>query len=102
MELYLWRNLQLVIDPETYMQHFYFSQLNLNFDNNSVFHFYAERSNIIEIILKRFHKMKEEGLFIEPADKTLPLQILNVDDNGHSAIALAVNSQSFKSLDQMI
>ena len=56
---------------------------------------------MIEIIKKKFVQEKYNGSMSE-TDKTLPLQILNPDNNGRTAVFLAIQSQSPQSFEYMI
>ena len=66
-----------------------------------MFHYYAEKSRIIEIFCQNYLKCKDDGT-LRGTDETFPLQILNPDNEAKTAIFLAVTSQSYKSLENMM
>lgn len=83
------------------MQLFSIQQLNKVFGQSSLFHYYCEESNVIEIITKKFLKLKATGQ-LNPDDRYFPLQILNPDQDNNTAIRKAVNVQNFKTVDCMM
>lgn len=88
-------------DPESYLNLLQIKQINLVFDGVSMFHYYAEKSRIIEIFCQMYLKCKDDGA-LSGTDFTFPLQILNPDFEAKTAIFLAVSSQSYKSLESMM
>lgn len=72
MNILLWRNLTQMRDPESYLTLCSIRQLNLVFDGVSMFHYYAEKSRIIELFCQTYLKCKEDGA-LHGTDRTFPL-----------------------------
>ena len=70
-------------------------------DGYSLFHYFADNAPIIEQILDKFLLFKQNNQ-IHERDKDLPLQIINPDNNGYTALYLAIANQSPKSFECMI
>ena len=76
-------------------------QFNIVVDGISLFHYFADNSDIIEQIHDRYNDNKQNGT-LDGTDATLPLQILNPDNDGKTALFLAVASQSPSSFECMV
>lgn len=62
-------------------------------DGTSLFHYFAESAEFSEVVEERYGQEKANGT-LSVTDATLPLQILNPDNRGDTALALAVARQS--------
>jgi hypothetical protein len=70
-------------------------------DGISLFHYFADNSLLIEQISVRYNQEKQNET-LKGTDKTLPLQILNPDNCGRTALFLAVESQCPQSFELMV
>jgi hypothetical protein len=75
--------------------------LNIVVDGTSLFHYFADNSAFIEAIEQRYRQEKANGT-LSVTDETLPLQILNPNNRGETALHLAVTSQSRQAFECMI
>lgn len=102
MDLILWNSIILLGErPDLIQQSCSLNQCNLSFDGISLFHYFADNSEIIEFIHQKFYA-EQQGGTLSVTDKTLPLQILNPDNQGKTAMFLAVQSQSPQSFECMV
>ena len=66
-----------------------------------MFHYFAANDDVMEQIKEKFEICKQNNQVSEQ-DSALPLQIINPDDDGNTAIFLALTNQSPKSFECMI
>ena len=90
MDIVIWQNINSLQErPELVARSCSLRNLNLVFDGVSLFHYFADSPDMIEAIHTKFQLKKDnEGLY--GMDKTLPLQILNPDNNGDTALKISI------------
>ena len=102
MDILLWQNLNMMgetldlIKRTTTLDSF-----NLCFSGISLFHYFASNSNVIDIISQKYILAKSNDA-IEGTQMTLPLQTINPDNDGKTALFLSIANQSPKSFEVMI
>ena len=102
IDILLWKNLcDLNENPHIVEKSCTLEQFNLCFHGASLFHYFAASSEIIEIIIRKI-AMESSIRELSASDKMLPLQILNPNNEGRTALYLAIQSQSPKSFELMI
>jgi hypothetical protein len=102
MDLLLWSNINALGEKADLIQKTCtLNQFNLVIDGISLFHYFADNSEIIEQIHASYTNEKQNNNLIG-TDKTLPLQILNPDNNGKTSLFLAIASQSPASFECMV
>lgn len=102
MDLILWRDINdLGEKAELIKQTCSLIQFNIVIDGTSLFHYFADNSDLIEQIHQRYQYEKLNGS-LSTIDSTLPLQILNPDNDGRTALYLAVKTQSPQAFECMI
>jgi hypothetical protein len=102
MDLLLWQNImELGANHELMNSSCSLQQINIVVDGTSLFHFFADNSEFIEAIAQRYRQEKANGT-LSVTDETLPLQILNPNNRGETALHLAVTSQSRQAFECMI
>jgi len=92
MDLLLWQNICMLGErdtPDLIKRTCSLRQLNLVIDGYSMFHFYADSDEAMEHIHDKFMLLKQNQLISE-RDRSLPLQIINPDNNGNTALFLAL------------
>ena len=76
-------------------------QFNKIFKDYSLFHYFAANVDVIEMIHNKFKTAKEDHM-LTMQDKNMPLVILHPDDNGNTALELALKKQRPKCFELMI
>lgn len=77
------------------------SQFNIVVNGYSMFHYFAENSIVVEMFCKKYLQAKRNNE-LKDTESNLPLQIMNPDTEGNTAIFLAVQSQCTKSVENMM
>lgn len=101
-DILLWRN--IIQSGNTTKQHYEACSLrhiNIVVNSYSMFHYFAEDSKVIEMFCKKFLQAKRNNE-LKDTEHNLPLQIMNRDREGQTAIYLAVQSQCTKSVENMM
>lgn len=102
MDIVIWQNIHaLQENPELVARSCSLKNLNLVFDGVSLFHYFADAPEMIEAIHTKF-ELKRDNEGLQGMDKTLALQILNPDNNGDTALKIAIQTQAPKSFECMI
>lgn len=74
---------------------------NMAFNSCSLFHYFAAKPHVIQLIYDLYESEKSFRE-LKPAEQYLPLQILNPDLEGKSALYRAVSQQSIYSFELMV
>ena len=74
---------------------------NVSFSGHSLFHYFASRPEVIELIAEIHHK-EEDLRELSVQEQSLALQILNPDPNDKTALKLAIDQQSPHSFEVMV
>lgn len=74
---------------------------NIVIEGCSLFHYFADNADLIEKIQEMYLLKKENGS-LSAANALMPLQLLNPDNDGKTALYLAVKRQSPASFECMI
>jgi hypothetical protein len=102
MDLTFWKN---IIDngarTELINANTKLAQFNRVYDGVSLFHYFAENVDVIEMIHDKFKLAEENGLLTD-ADINMPLVILHPDQNGKTALETAILNERPKSFELMI
>ena len=86
MDILLWRNVQdLGSRPEDIMNLSSVDSINLNFSGNSLFHYFADDPDVIQIFYDKFKTEESKGT-LTCCNENLPLQILNPNNEGFTAL----------------
>lgn len=65
------------------------SQFNKVFNNNSLFHYFAQKVDVIDVLNKKYKEAKENNQ-LTAEDKDMPLVLLNPDNKSKSALDIAL------------
>lgn len=94
MNVIYWRDIYaLGCKPNDISGTFCLDWVNLNFQGNSLFHYFAGNSELIKLFYNKYRQEKGNGT-ISCSEEYLPLQILNPDNQGKTALLKAVENQS--------
>jgi hypothetical protein len=97
IDLLLWTNIShLGEDADLIHQSCTVGNCNIVIDGVSLLHHFADDSDLIEKIQLMYNTDKANGKLSE-SDDTMPLQILNPDNEGRTALFRAISQQSPKS-----
>ena len=90
IDILLWKNIsELGEDLEMIKASVSIDSFNLVFDSISLFHYFAARTDILEIIKNKLEsECHHRELTI--TEKSIPLQILNPDQNNKTALYVAI------------
>jgi hypothetical protein len=77
------------------------SGFNVVYDDHSLFHYFADNVDVMEMIHDKFTNAKNEGK-LKPSEINTPLTLLHPDKDGHTALDVAVEKNRPKSLEVMI
>ena len=90
MDLVLWQSIYaLGEDPDLIANSCDLDACNIVIDGNSLFHYFADNAELVERIHEMFELHRQNGT-LSPANKLMPLQCLNPDNDGKTALYLAV------------
>lgn len=102
MDLLLWQNINILGEKsELIAETCTLKQFNLVIDGISLFHYFADNAALIAQVKQRYDIEMQNGT-MSGTDQTLPLQILNPDNEGKTALYLAVSKQSPQSFECMV
>ena len=102
MDIQLWDNIVMLGEKADLIdQTCTIRQLNLVVDGYSLFHYFSANADIIECFHDKYVTAKQNGT-IEDEDIGFPLQIINPDNNGTTAMFLAIANQSPRSFEFMV
>ena len=102
MDMLFWKNIvEKGENIETIEENTTLAQFNEVYDGYSLFHYFAENVNVIEMIHNRFLLASQDGLLTEE-DKNMPLIMLHPDVNNRTALDLAIYLERPKSFELMI
>jgi hypothetical protein len=101
LDILLWRNIQdLGSRPEDINALCTLDTINLNFSGNSLFHYFADDPDVIQIFYDKY-KIEEAKGTLTCHSENLPLQILNPNNQGYTALQIANQKQQPRSLEIM-
>jgi len=77
------------------------SQFNVIYDGYSLFHYFAQKVDVIEMIHDKFRSALEDDLLTDE-DRFMPLVMLHPDINGKTSLDMAIKLERPKSFELMI
>ena len=102
MDVLYWQNIvQLGEKAEDINQNTELVQFNKIFNGYSLFHYFAANVDVIEMVHNKFKNAHEDNLLTRQ-DENMPLVILHPDDNGDTALEIALKKQRPKCFELMI
>lgn len=102
MDILYWQNIsQLGEKAEDINQNTELVQFNKIFNGYSLFHYFAANVDVIEMVHNKFKNAHEDNLLTRQ-DENMPLVILHPDDNGDTALEIALKKQRPKCFELMI
>ena len=102
MDVLLWKDINAIGESaELINSSCTIDSLNLCFGGVSLFHYFAPDANIIEVIRNKMVS-ESQGKALSRTERTLPLQIVNPDNDQKTALYRAVANQSQRSFELMI
>ena len=102
IDILLWKGINAVGEtPELVDLLSNIDSLNHSFGGVSLFHYFAKDAKIIQVINNKMLKESSSGE-LSRTERTLPLQIVNPDNEGKTALYRAVANQSLRSFELMI
>lgn len=86
MDLLFWHNIvELGEDAQTISKNISLSQLGDVYQNQSLFHYFSDNVEVIEMIHHKFKTKFQEGT-IKEDERLIPLTLLNHDNEGRTAL----------------
>jgi hypothetical protein len=102
MELILWRDINVLGEDASLIESSCtLDNCNIVIDGISLFHYFADNADLIESIHTMYMNAKSNGK-LTASNETMPLQCINPDNDGKTALFRAVASQSPASFECMI
>ena len=102
MDILFWMNIEeLGKDAELIAQNTVLSQFDMVYDGYSLFHYFASNVAVIEMIHRRYKQAQEDGV-LKQEEKNMPLVLLYPDNNGKTALDIAIEAERPKSFELMI
>jgi hypothetical protein len=90
MNLVLWQSIHAQgEDPELIYSACDLDSINIVIEGNSLFHYFADNAELIEQIHQKYMFYQQNNL-LSAANKLMPLQCLNPDTDGKTALYLSV------------
>jgi len=77
------------------------SALNVVYDDHTLFHYFADNVDVMEMIHIKYTIAKQEGK-LKPSEINTPLTLLHPDKNGHTALDVAIIKNRPKCFEVMI
>ena len=97
MDLLFWHNIhQQGENIELIRDNFKLSDMNIVYENYSLFHYFAENSELIEMVHEKFKKLQVDSALKE-CELNTPLTLLHPDPQGMTALDVALKLQRPKS-----
>jgi hypothetical protein len=102
MDIIFWDNIVTEgEDVEIIKHNITLKSLNVVYEDNSLFHYFADNVEVIEMIHDKFMTAKEEG-HLKDSEKNTPLTLLYPDPDGKTALDIALEKNRPKSFELMI
>jgi hypothetical protein len=102
MDIIFWNNIvQLGEDADLIKHNISLSSLNVVYGDYSLFHYFADNVDVIEMIHEKFLNAKQDGN-LKPSEVNTPLTLLHPDPKGKIALDVALEMNRPKSFELMI
>jgi hypothetical protein len=102
MDIQFWNNIvQFGEDPEMIKHNITLDSMNLVYNGHSLFHYFADNVEVMEMIHEKFLNAKEEG-YLKPSELHTPLTLLHPDPDGKIALDIALKMNRPKSFELMV
>ena len=102
MDLLFWHNVvQLGEDAQTIQKNISLSHFNVVYNGYSLFHYFNDNVDVIEMIHNKFKTKMEEGT-LRVDEVKVPLIMLLPDKDGKTALDLSMDNQRPRSFEMMI
>ena len=93
MDILFWKNMMEDLGgiPSTIISNTKLAQFNKVYDEVSLFHYFANEVEVIEMINSKYKKAVETGQ-LTPLEQNMPLVLLHPDNSGKTAIEQALKN----------